>query len=1053
MVTEIYFAGAHSNVGVFATVADAAMHGFFMTMVDDCVLYRSRTRHDVAVKEMEADLGLESMKTADLLKKFGKTSEGKDGKEKKAEEGEGEEVAGTGRIRNPTLDPEVVEALVEKLRVGSTTEEDEDEAGSRRNSNSIPATAQTPTSPNGASARTAVNGGSKAPRRESLSTAEQLVGSGRPSERPKSAPVSGFQLPPEAASASNSPMASPERVKPERTPVTQRPFSMDASNLEGEEEVAVQEFKRTRMSASSVSSATTPSVPGAPRERVRAKVSMRRPQDRKSQSGIVHAPDKLAASSAAVGKSTDLARAMGGLSLSTISSGEAEKSQAAKDELLKSIMGKKTEAAPEAASATTNPTSSAAAEKPVETETIGEKKTNHSALAKESSTSTTSPPLATPQLPKDKPAMSTDEAKKESPSVGASTDAPKDTTTNATDKPSVDTNPTTETHSSRKHRRKDAAASKLCGPSDTLGEPDDTTSLITSFLPDDLAATAFATLKSEVQWRVMHHRGGEVPRLVAVQGTVAPDGSFPVYRHPADESPPLLPFSKTVDAIRGHVEQALKHPINHVLIQLYRAGTDFISEHSDKTLDIVKGSSIVNVSLGAQRVMTLRTKKKEREDNIVGGHTLPTPPSEAEDVKGKEPEKQKDIASPTPTQTSKDTKTPKEATPTEKAREPVKATKAAETDKEPVKPAETTSALKPPQQSPPPTKKDRDTEDEEKRIIQKIPLPHNSMFVLGLPTNQRWMHSINADRRPPREKTPAELAYAGERISLTFRHIGTFLTADESRIWGQGAVAKTASTARETIVGDEALAEEMVFAFAAENRMADGFDWERWYGKGFDVLHFKRRRRKIRLVSGDPGGLAVRIAAEVAGWGDVLVEEVRVGQQIPGPDDALPALEDVDVEKTVVAGMEAALMFLATATDEGRKWLLPDVVTKRADYARCISALMDVRRLRSAMEMLAAVSGGVLVEHPLFAKVHEELAVWEAWYTPRKDSDEDSGSRATVVDCAVFPYVKRLKELGFLDVAEKDGKGLRYASLARFAKRMEKEKFVKLAIKGMTATE
>ena len=61
--------------------------------------------------------------------------------------------------------------------------------------------------------------------------------------------------------------------------------------------------------------------------------------------------------------------------------------------------------------------------------------------------------------------------------------------------------------------------------------------------------------------------------------------------------------------IREHVERVLGHPVNHVLIQCYRTGSDYISEHSDKTLDIVRGTSIVNVSVGAQRQMVLRRKR------------------------------------------------------------------------------------------------------------------------------------------------------------------------------------------------------------------------------------------------------------------------------------------------------------------------------------------------------------------------------------------------------------------------------------------------------------
>ena len=101
-------------------------------------------------------------------------------------------------------------------------------------------------------------------------------------------------------------------------------------------------------------------------------------------------------------------------------------------------------------------------------------------------------------------------------------------------------------------------------------------------LSPPLNENAFQVLREEVKWQVMHHRGGEVPRLVAVQGQIGEEGSIPIYRHPADESPPLFPFSSTVEQVRKEVERVVKQPLNHVLIQLYRDGIDNISEHSDK---------------------------------------------------------------------------------------------------------------------------------------------------------------------------------------------------------------------------------------------------------------------------------------------------------------------------------------------------------------------------------------------------------------------------------------------------------------------------------------
>ncbi|KAJ3796421.1 hypothetical protein GGU11DRAFT_817098 [Lentinula aff. detonsa] len=269
--------------------------------------------------------------------------------------------------------------------------------------------------------------------------------------------------------------------------------------------------------------------------------------------------------------------------------------------------------------------------------------------------------------------------------------------------------------------------------------------LVLNILGNELSKAAFQKVKDEVEWGVMHHRGGEVPRLVAVQGEVASDLSFPVYRHPSDASPPLRKFTPTVELIRQEVQKIIQHPVNHALIQLYRSGKDYISEHSDKTIDVVKGSYIVNVSLGAQRTMTLRTKKDQINAN------------------------------------------------------------------------EGTDA---------------------KRQTQRFPLHHGSMFVMGLETNRRWLHAINHDNRPLKTKSPEELQQSGERISLTFRHIGTFLDGpDENVIYGQGAKGKTREEARPVINGAGPEAENLLEAFGEENKDSN-FVWTEWYGNGSDVLHF-----------------------------------------------------------------------------------------------------------------------------------------------------------------------------------------------------------------------
>lgn len=269
--------------------------------------------------------------------------------------------------------------------------------------------------------------------------------------------------------------------------------------------------------------------------------------------------------------------------------------------------------------------------------------------------------------------------------------------------------------------------------------------ILYDLLTPDLAATVFDKLKDEVTWQRMHHQTGEVPRLVCCQGTIGEDGSMPVYRHPSDQTLPIQSWTSTVDQVRKAAEEAVGHPLNHALIQLYRGGTDYISEHSDKTLDIVKDSYIVNVSFGAQRTMRLRTKRAALADS--------------------------DGSSPA-------------------------------------------------------------------RTTYRVPMPHNSMIKMSLTTNAEYLHGINADKRPSVELSEAEKAFEGQRISLTFRNIGTFLNHDSTSIWGQGATGKTKDSASGVINADAVESERLVRAFGAENQ-ASTLQWEAIYGDGFDVLHLK----------------------------------------------------------------------------------------------------------------------------------------------------------------------------------------------------------------------
>ena len=137
------------------------------------------------------------------------------------------------------------------------------------------------------------------------------------------------------------------------------------------------------------------------------------------------------------------------------------------------------------------------------------------------------------------------------------------------------------------------------------------------------------------------------------------------------------------------------------------------------------------------------------------------------------------------------------------------------------------------------TKKPENTESAEGpslRQTQRISMPHNSIFVLGPQTNREWLHGVRADKRPSQEKSSEEKLFRGERISITFRQIGTFMNEPKKLIWGTGARSKTKADAGSISTTDHDQIESMIQAFGRENHQTN-FDWDTEYGSGFDVVN------------------------------------------------------------------------------------------------------------------------------------------------------------------------------------------------------------------------
>ncbi|KAL8825192.1 MAG: hypothetical protein Q9170_007891 [Blastenia crenularia] len=494
-----------------------------------------------------------------------------------------------------------------------------------------------------------------------------------------------------------------------------------------------------------------------------------------------------------------------------------------------------------------------------------------------------------------------------------------------------------------KNRDSWPANSRTLGPQDAIGAGD--SRIIHSFLDPELANEAFQLLKAEVKWQTMSHRSGQVPRLVAVQGETGKDGGIPIYRHPADESPPLLPFTSCVEKIRRELERKLNQPFNHALIQLYRDGNDNISEHSDKTLDIVRNSEIVNVSIGAHRVMTLRTKKSKR----VSGVDSPNP----------------------------------------------------------------------------------------SRHKQRVPMPHNSVFVLGPETNMQWLHGVRADKRPTQQKTEEEQAFGGERISLTFRQIGTFTDQKGKKIWGQGARHKNRSSAGLVRVIDNTEIEAMVIAFGKENHQTE-FDWQAEYGKGFDAINLLIVEAKPKLVLCRNKVANLRVQLSLLEKKIPYMIEEKIGENSDGVAKAgssqkarhrsspwfhglsnieKPIFNDIDEEASQIEG-DLAIMFYLEKLHPYKEAAETEPQDLNQINARNFSRAAQSNEVLFAWQNLPFQSSDSKrrstgpSERPtsshnmVIREFEKDLDIWEGY--AKEHQQFIAGNHWTLIDCAFWPVLNEI---------------------------------------------
>ena len=120
------------------------------------------------------------------------------------------------------------------------------------------------------------------------------------------------------------------------------------------------------------------------------------------------------------------------------------------------------------------------------------------------------------------------------------------------------------------------------------------------FVPPEVAHAWFDELREAVPWKAlrrrMYDRDVDVPRLTAHYRLAPEEGDVP-------------------DGIRAAARKVVSVtgvPFNSVGLNFYRNGDDSVAPHNDHLDEIVHGSSIALVSLGATRRMTIRAKEPPR---------------------------------------------------------------------------------------------------------------------------------------------------------------------------------------------------------------------------------------------------------------------------------------------------------------------------------------------------------------------------------------------------------------------------------------------------------
>lgn len=312
------------------------------------------------------------------------------------------------------------------------------------------------------------------------------------------------------------------------------------------------------------------------------------------------------------------------------------------------------------------------------------------------------------------------------------------------------------------------------------------------------------------------------------------------------------------------------------------------------------------------------------------------------------------------------------------------------------------------------------------RLTQRIKMPHNSIFVLGPETNKDWLHGVRADKRPAVEKTDEEKAFEGERISITFRQVGTFMNKKEKTIWGSGAKSKLREKAGRIATRDDAQMEAMIIAFGKENHEAD-FDWDAEYGSGFNVVNLVNEQAKLLLCNDSVANLRVQLSLCEKSVSCAVTQQNR--SPSPEPEDFQtrfhpwmhglsnsenPIFKDVGEDALDIEG-DLTIMFHLE-----KHYPFPGAEEAQSDKATALiygqtakanELLFLWREMRDSRGRNTPPTHRFNLERPttpntsLLGEFHNSLMFWN---TLAGDAMYITGDHWTIIDCAFWPVLNHI---------------------------------------------